>query len=91
MNEALYIAIIETGIAMIVEGIILAMIFNWIANKETEQQQKNLQDEMRNIEIQNKFTYEQLQKEIYNAKIELISQVKESAKDLKEYIKELDK
>ena len=46
MSETLYISIIETGIALIVEGIILAMVFNWIANKETEQQQKNLQDEM---------------------------------------------
>ena len=35
MSETLYIAIIETGIALIVEGIILAMVFNWIANKET--------------------------------------------------------
>lgn len=91
MSETLYISIIETGIALIVEGIILAMVFNWIANKETEQQQKNLQDEMAKIETQNKFIYEQIQKEVYNSKTELISQVKESAKELKEYIKELDK
>ena len=90
MNEAIYISIIETGIALIVEGIILAMVFNWIANKETEQQQKNLQSEMDNIETQNKFIFEQLQKEIYNSKTELISQVKESTKDLKEYVKELN-
>jgi uncharacterized protein (DUF3084 family) len=66
------------------------MVFNWIANKETEQQQKNLQSEMDNIETQNKFIFEQLQKEIYNSKTELISQVKESTKDLKEYVKELN-
>ena len=91
MSETLYISIIETGIALIVEGIILAMVFNWIANKETSKQESNLKSELNNIETQNKFIYEQIQKEIYNAKIELISQVKESAKDLKEYIKELDK
>ena len=91
MSETLYISIIETGIALIVEGIILAMVFNWIANKETAKQEANLKSELNNIETQNKFIYEQLQKEVYNSKTELISQVKESAKELKEYIKELDK
>ena len=91
MNEALYISIIESGIALIVEGIILTMIFNWIANKETAEQEKNLKSEMNNIETQNKFIYEQLQKEIYQAKTELISQIKESTKDVKDIMKEVDK
>jgi uncharacterized membrane-anchored protein YhcB (DUF1043 family) len=69
---------VELGISFIVEGIILSMIFNWIANKETEKQQNNLQKEMNNIEIQNKFNYEQLQKEIRDCKTDIISQIKES-------------
>ena len=80
MNEQIYLSIIEIGISLIIEGIILSMIFNWISNKETEKQQKNLQNEMNNIETQNKLIYEQLQQEIRMAKTELISQIKESSK-----------
>jgi adenine-specific DNA methylase len=79
MNENIVITIVEFIASLIVEGIILSMVFNWIANKETEKQQKSLQKEMSNIEIQNKFIYEQLQQEIRQAKTELIKQVKESA------------
>ena len=78
MNQAIILTIIEFGASLIVEGIILSMVFNWIANKETEQQQQNLQKEMNNIEVQNKFIYDQLQQEIYNSKTEIISQIKES-------------
>jgi uncharacterized membrane-anchored protein YhcB (DUF1043 family) len=67
-------------ISIVVEGIILSMIFNWISNKETEKQQQHIQKEMSNIEIQNKFIYEQLQKEIRDSRNDLISQIKESAK-----------
>jgi adenine-specific DNA methylase len=79
MNENIVLTIVEFIASLIVEGIILSMVFNWIANKETNKQQKSLQKEMSNIEIQNKFIYEQLQQEIKQAKTELISQVKESA------------
>lgn len=79
MNQNIILTIIEFGASLIVEGIILSMVFNWIANKETEKQQQNLQKEMTNIEIQNKFIYDQLQEEIRNAKADLISQIKESA------------
>jgi uncharacterized protein YdaT len=78
MNEQIYLSIIEIAISLIIEGILLSMVFNWIANKETEQQQKNLKDEMNNIETQNKLIFEQLQKEIRLAKTEMISQIKES-------------
>jgi len=80
MSEQIYLSVIEILISLIIEGIILSMVFNWIANKETEQQQKNLKDEMNNIETQNKLIYEQLQQEIRMAKTELISQIKESQK-----------
>lgn len=79
MNQNIILTIIEFGASLIVEGIILSMVFNWIANKETEKQQQNLQKEMSNIEIQNKFIYDQLQEEIRNTKTDLINQIKESA------------
>jgi adenine-specific DNA methylase len=80
MSENIVLTIVELTISLFIEGIILSMIFNWIANKETEKQQQHLQKEMSNIEIQNKFIYEQLQKEIRDSKTDLISQIKESAK-----------
>lgn len=79
MNQNIILTIIEFGASLIVEGIILSMVFNWIANKETEKQQQNLQKEMTNIEIQNKFIYDQLQEEIRITKSDLINQIKESA------------
>ena len=79
MNQNIILAIIEFGASLIVEGIILSMVFNWIANNQNDKQQKSLQKEMNNIETQNKFIYEQLQNEIRDAKREIISQIKESA------------
>ena len=79
MNQNIILTIIEFGSSLIVEGIILSMVFNWIANKETQKQEVSLRAEMNNIETQNKLIYEQLQEEIRQAKRELISQVKESA------------
>ena len=79
MSENIVLTIIELGASLIIEGIILSMIFNWIANKETQKQEQNLTSEMNNIETQNKLIFEQLQQEIRQAKTEIISQVKESA------------
>lgn len=80
MNQQIVLTIIELGISLFVEGIILSMIFNWIANKETQKQEQSLQKEMNNIETQNKFIYEQLQKEIRDSKNDILSQIKESEK-----------
>lgn len=80
MSENLTLMIIEVSISLIVEGIILTMVFDWISNKNNEKQQQNLQQEMNNIEKQNKFEYEQLQLQITNSKQEIISQIKESSK-----------
>lgn len=79
MSENIILTIIEFIASVLIEGIILSMIFNWIAKKETENQQQNLQKEMNNIETQNKFIYEQLHNEIVHTKHEIISQIKESA------------
>jgi gas vesicle protein len=78
MNEQLYIAIIEMFIGIVIEGILLSMVFAFIANQTSEKQNKALKNEMSNIEIQNKFIYDQLKKEISDAKAEIISQIKES-------------
>jgi hypothetical protein len=80
MSENIILTVIELATSLIIEGIILSMIFNWIANKETKKQEDNLKSEMNNIETQNKLIFEQLQQEVRQAKTELISQIKESAK-----------
>jgi hypothetical protein len=80
MSENIILTVIELGASLIIEGIILSMIFNWIANKETQKQEQSLRAEMNNIETQNKLIFEQLQQEIRQSKTELISQIKESAK-----------
>lgn len=82
MNEQLYIAIIEMFIGIVIEGILLSMIFAYLSNQTSEKQNKALKDEMSNIEIQNKFIYEQLKNDINNAKIEIISQIKESESEI---------
>lgn len=83
MNEQLYIAVIEMFIGIIIEGALLSMVFAFIANKTSEKQNESLIREMSNIEIQNKFIYEQTLKAVENAKTEIISQIKESAYEKK--------
>ena len=79
MNQNIVLTIIEFGASLIVEGVILSMVFNWIANNQNNKQQQNLQKEMNNIESQNKFIYEQLKNEMQEMNREIISQIKESA------------
>lgn len=78
MNQQILLAVIEIGISLIVEGIILSMVFAYISNQTSEKQNKALKNEMSNIEIQNKFIYDQLNRKIENIKGEIISQIKES-------------
>lgn len=80
MNQNIILSIIEFVASTIVEGVILAGVFNWIGDKNQQKQQEMLAQEMNNIEKQNKFDYEQFQKAIQIAKTEIISQIKESAK-----------
>ena len=60
MNQNIILAIIEFGASLIVEGVILSMVFTWIANNQNEKQQKSLQKEMNNIEslYKNPFQYD---------------------------------
>jgi hypothetical protein len=83
MNETIYIAVIEMFIGIVIEGVLLSMVFAFIANQTSEKQNQALKGEMGNIEIQNKFIYEQLLKEINQAKTEIISQIKEANYDQK--------
>jgi hypothetical protein len=78
MNEQLYIAIIEMFIGIVIEGILLSMVFAFISNQTSEKQNKYLENEMANIEVQNKFIFDQLNQAIKDAKTEIISQIKES-------------
>jgi len=81
MNENTILTIVELIISILVEGIILAMVFQWISNKAQEKQQQNLQTEMQNLEKQNRLDFESIMKAIHETKTELISQIKESSKD----------
>lgn len=83
MNQQILLSIIELFIGLVVEGVILSMVFNFISNKSSEKQNQILQKEMSNIETQNKFAYEQIMKSVANAKTEIISQIKESAYEKK--------
>lgn len=78
MNQAIVISVIELFVGIVVEGIILSMIFGYITNQSSEKQYKHLKEEMNNIEVQNKFIYEQLLKSVEKSKTEIISQIKES-------------
>jgi len=78
VSEQLYIAIIETFIGIIIEGILLSMVFAFISNQTSEKQNGILKGEMANIEAQNKFIYDQIMNKLENAKTETISQIKEA-------------
>ena len=62
MNQNIILSIIEFVASTIVEGVILAGVFNWIGDKNQQKQQEMLAQEMNNIEKQNKFDYEQFTK-----------------------------
>lgn len=81
MNNDIVLTIIQIVFSLIFEGIILSMVFAFIANQTSEKQNNALKTEMANIEVQNKFIYEQLLKSIENSKTEVISQIKESEAD----------
>ena len=80
MNHNVLLTVIELAVSIAIEGIILAMVFQFLSNKSQEKQQQHLQNEMANIEKQNKFDFEQLQTEIRQSKADIISQIKEERK-----------
>jgi type II secretory pathway pseudopilin PulG len=80
MNQNILLTLIEFIASLIIEGIILTFIFQKISNRTQKQNEQQLQNEMNNIEKQNKFIYQQLQQEIQNARNDVINQIKESTK-----------
>lgn len=80
MDKTIVISIIEFIAGLIIEGVVLGFIFQQIANRGQEKQQKNLQEEMNKIEIQNRKNTEVIQEDIKYMKMDLISQIKESKK-----------
>jgi hypothetical protein len=81
MSHNIILTIIEFVASIIVEGVILAGIFNYLSNKAQQAQDTKLKMEMNNIETQNKFIFEQLQTEIKETKLEVISQIKETGQE----------
>jgi hypothetical protein len=71
--------LIEIFVSLIIETIILGGLFAYISNKATTQNEQNLSSEMKVIEGQNKTNFEQLQAQIYAARYDIISQIKESS------------
>jgi uncharacterized membrane-anchored protein YhcB (DUF1043 family) len=80
MDKTIVMSIVEFISGLVLEGIILGIVFQQIANRNQEKQEKKLQDEMNKIEIQNRKNTEILQEDIKYMKIDLISQIKESKK-----------
>jgi len=77
MSKDIILSIVDILTGIVIEGIILTMVFQWISNKSQEKQQQNLQREMQNIEKQNKFDFEQLQQEIRQCKQDILSEIKQ--------------
>lgn len=78
MNQQIVLSIVEIVFSLIIEGIILSLIFSYISDRHTDNQQKNIKSEMNSIEAQNKFIFTQLQQQIENSKVDIMNQIKES-------------
>jgi gas vesicle protein len=77
MTQNIIFSLIEIGISIIFESIILGLIFQQLSNRAVTDTKKALQTEMQKIEEQNKFDFEQLQKEIRNARNDVLAEIKE--------------
>ena len=78
MNENIILTIVEFIASLIIEGIILGLVFQLIANRSEDKQKQDMEIELNNIEKQNKFNFEQLQTEIRNCRNDILSQLKEN-------------
>lgn len=77
---SILLTLVEFLASLLIEGVILTFVFQHISNKSQNQSEQHLQEELQQVEQQNKLVYEQLQQEIRQAKTEIISQIKESSK-----------
>lgn len=79
MDKDATLTIIELIISILIEGVILAGVFTWISNKAQNRSEQKLNNEMNNIEKQNKFDFEQTMTAINQARLDIISEIKESS------------
>jgi hypothetical protein len=70
-------SLIEIFISLIVETIILGGLFTWVSNKSSVKMETKLNQEMKNIEEQNKLIYQELSKVVYQSRNDVISEIKE--------------
>lgn len=80
MTTDIIFSLVEIGIGIIFESIILGLIFQQLSNRSVTDMKNALQKEMQKIEEQNKFDFEQLQNEIRDSKTDIISELKEVMK-----------
>jgi hypothetical protein len=78
MDKEMMFTIVELFTSIVVEGIIISFIFNWISTKQQKINEQNLKQEMNNIEQQNKFNFQQLQSEIRVMKTDVLSEIKQN-------------
>lgn len=78
MNQNIILTIVEFIASLIVEGVVLGFIFQLISNRSQEEQRKNLQDELNNIEAQNKFNASQILTGIKDARDDVLAEIKET-------------
>lgn len=79
MNQNIILTIVEFVASLIVEGVVLGFIFQFISNRSQEEQRKNLQEELKSIEQQNRFNHYQTVGEVKSARDDILSQIKETA------------
>lgn len=78
MEHNIFLTIIEFISSLLMEGVILGLVFQLISNRSTSKTAESLQSELSNVEKQNKFIFEQLQQEIKDSKLDILSQIKEN-------------
>lgn len=77
MIQDIIFSLVEIGISIIFESIILGLIFQQLSNRSVKDNENNLRAEMKVIEEQNKFDFCQLQTQINEVKNDIISEIKE--------------
>lgn len=77
MIKDIIFSLVEIGISIIFESVILGLIFQQLSNRSVKDNENILRAEMKIIEEQNKFDFQQIQEQIREAKREIISEIKE--------------
>lgn len=78
MIKDIVFSLVEIGISILFETVILGLIFQQLSNRAVKDNENILRAEMKVIEEQNKFDFQQLQEQLRESKREIISEIKES-------------